>query len=617
MAGEGWRFYTEPMHATTLLHGASPFGPIFGKELRTTARRKRTYVLRVIYLTALLLVLMMIYANTDRRYGAGIAAHNQQMSMLGAEFFSGFALFSVYAMGIIGPVLTCTAVGSERLQKTLPVLLMTPITAWQIVAGKLFSRLLVAITLLGLSLPVLALVRLLGGVELTDMLGIVCVAAAAALGSAALGLFFSTLINRAYSVILLSYAVMFGIYFVAPVLTMMLLFSGPSRGPASGRVVFEALAILNPFFFCSYVSLAGPVMRGGSFAVPWFGCIGAQLALTALLLLWSAAILRRMSRREGAQAAPAPAALVDSPAGARDVSDNPILWRELRRPLMARRWQRWTGVAVCLGALGLFYLALAENNEINQYDVHYPMAIIFNLFIWLMAAVLSATTVASEKESDTWTLLLVTPVSGSTVVWGKALGVLRRMLFPALLVLGHFLIFTMAGVLSLPVLLLVVWVIFSFNLIWIATGIFLSLRLRKVTSAVVYNLLIAIVLYGGVAAVLGIIGGLTNAPKVGTLVGWYLPYYYLIEGLSGLQSLSSPGYTWRTITLPGYSGISSIDTFGIIVFIVGMLHILIAIGLLQYTAMKFDGFVGRAKQLKRPLGGTGAFEPGLMGAAAS
>ena len=48
---------------------------------------------------------------------------------------------------------------------------LTPISAWQIVAGKLFSRLLIALTLLGLSLPILAIVRLLGGVEIEHARG--------------------------------------------------------------------------------------------------------------------------------------------------------------------------------------------------------------------------------------------------------------------------------------------------------------------------------------------------------------------------------------------------------------------------------------------------------------
>src|SRR5438477_10025164 len=107
-------------------------------------------------------------------------------------------MFSVIAMGLIGAVLTSTAINSERTHKTLHVLLMTPLTAWQIVSGKLFSRLLTALTLIGLSLPVLALVRLLGGVELAQMFGIICICIVTAMSAAALGLLLSILLQRAY-----------------------------------------------------------------------------------------------------------------------------------------------------------------------------------------------------------------------------------------------------------------------------------------------------------------------------------------------------------------------------------------------------------------------------------
>ena len=147
------------------LRGLSPFGPIFGKELRTTARRKRTYVLRFLYLGALFLLLLFFWSvSQPMRYYYGtetsVAARAARNAELGSQFFAVFSFFTLAAMGLVGPILTATAVNSERLHKTLPVLLMTPITAWQIVSGKLFSRLLVALTLIGLSLPVLAVVRL-------------------------------------------------------------------------------------------------------------------------------------------------------------------------------------------------------------------------------------------------------------------------------------------------------------------------------------------------------------------------------------------------------------------------------------------------------------------------
>src|ERR1041385_497189 len=108
----------------------SPFGPIFGKELRSSSRRKRTYFLRVAYLGGLLLFLLLAYSIT-REFGrvGGMAARNQRQEMLGWTFFMFFSMFSVIAMGLIGPVLTSTSISSERLHKTLHVLLMTPITA--------------------------------------------------------------------------------------------------------------------------------------------------------------------------------------------------------------------------------------------------------------------------------------------------------------------------------------------------------------------------------------------------------------------------------------------------------------------------------------------------------
>src|SRR3954447_12433105 len=137
------------------------------------------------------------------------------------------------AMTAFPPVLTAQAIGSERLAKTLPVLLMTPINAWQVVGGKLFSRVLAALTLIGLSLPVLALVRLLGGVELAQMYIVLAMAVVVLLATAAIGLFYSLLLNRAAVVILLSYATIGILYILLPTLlvTFLHLDRGGPRGP--------------------------------------------------------------------------------------------------------------------------------------------------------------------------------------------------------------------------------------------------------------------------------------------------------------------------------------------------------------------------------------------------
>src|SRR3954447_5150428 len=107
---------------TARIRALSPFGPIFGKELRVTARRKRSYALRVFYLAALLLVLAMVWAQTREIYGpANAAARAQAQEQMGREFFGSFVVFTTLAMLAIGPVLTATAISSERLGRTLNV----------------------------------------------------------------------------------------------------------------------------------------------------------------------------------------------------------------------------------------------------------------------------------------------------------------------------------------------------------------------------------------------------------------------------------------------------------------------------------------------------------------
>jgi len=440
----------------------NPFGPIFGKELRVTSRRKRSYALRVAYLGLLLLSLLMVYASEGRRYYGGIAQQAQHQAELGAEFFTVFSMFCIFAMGLIAPVLTSTSIGSEKLAKTLPVLMMTPISTWQIVTGKLLSRLLAALTLMGLSLPVLALVRLLGGVELEQMIAVLCLCTSFALSSAAIGLLYSTYINRAYAVILLAYATQLFLYMFVPMIVALCMEHTPQSSATVLNIMLGSHPVMSAF------AVANPsAWYRMAVTIHWEICSIIQVAFAAFLLTLSGLALRRVARREGERpagvapevydpvpvpplaasrsadypireaasgpkkpppilAAPVvpyrtPSAVRTKPTQpAREVSDNPILWREIRRPLLARRWLRVTATVACLLLLLITYAALGESSEFNSsyHSEQIGFAIVFSGLFWLLTAVLSATAIASEKDSVTWTLLIASPICGSAVVWG-------------------------------------------------------------------------------------------------------------------------------------------------------------------------------------------------------
>ncbi len=609
------------------LRGLSPFGPIFGKELRVAARRRRNYLLRVLYLVGLLLFLFLAYEITASEHnGGGLAQRTQAQEQLGWCFFMFFSMFCVIAMALIGPVVTSTAINQERQAKTFHVLLMTPMTAWQIVSGKLFSRLLTPLTLIGLSMPVLALVRLLGGVELNQMFGVVALCIVTAMMSAGIGLFCSILLRRAYAVILLSYFIMGIVYVFIPMMTMALLApSGIGKIP-----IFWYLGSYNPFW-------ATGMLASGQFArmmpVNWYWCVIGHLIATALLLFLSSLLVRRLARREGEVGTTTGAGVVvalppasiepliptdpDAPPLAssriikrlertrkknRTVSDHPILWRELRRPLLARNWQKGAGMIIAVILFAISYFAGYANDALQHRDTHIAFAFVFHTLLIVLTAVLSATAIAQEKEGDTWTVLLASPLSGAAIVWGKAAGVASRLFWPLLLFSAHFLVFALAGVIPWKVALITIWVMLSFNTVWLASGIFLSLHFRKVTVAVIVNLALPLAAYGAAALVMQVIDAwLEMSGTFVSQIQWWLPWYYLLEAIDKIRTYG----TGADLALPGttyYAGGServTPATFILVTFIVGLVHVAIASAILIITAARLNAAVGRAPQVER------------------
>ena len=593
------------------LSGISPFGPIFGKELRITSRRKRNHLLRIAYLAALMLFLMMAYSTTAFREDYGVAWRIQQQAQLGQMFFLTFSMFCVITMGLIAPVLTSTSISSERLGKTLPVLLMTPITSWQIISGKLFSRLLIALLLIGLSLPVLAVVRLLGGVEVEQMLAVVCLCALFALSSAALGLFYSTLLNRAYSVILLSYATMLLIYLFAPFFTALL--SVPNNGPNTRQVV--ARAVFNPVM---NVALLATPDRPMMLAVGWIPCAVVQILLTISLLGASAMVLRRYARRAGQSRPgvgngmsrttgnppptthnhPPTTDHLTLPGPVRAVRDNPVLWREMRQPQVSGRRAVWGFIAMAM-LLGLSYFSFARINVLHEKGIPIGYAWVFHSLYWLLVAVMSATAIAQEKESDTWTVLLVTPLTARAIVLGKLMGLARRTMWPTLFIVAHFAIFWICGFVSWVSCAVALWVLLTFNSVWAASGIYLSLRMKKVTTVVIANLIVPIVLFAGVPVALLVLGQLlARTERWAELTCWYLPYFYTGEAL---DKLSPRFHGAERMWLPdGYYNVG-VTQFLAVTFWTGMAHLALAGAITWRTIHRFDRRVGRAPQLRIAL----------------
>src|SRR3954466_15670261 len=138
-------------------------GPVFTFELLTTARRGRFYLLRSAYALILLLILWVIYSGWLAENGVELTA--KQVGWFALSAFCGVAVGQMVLVLTLTPALVSGVIADEKQRKTLHYLLASRLSGPEIVIGKLLARMLHALVLLAVSLPVFSLLVLLGGVD--------------------------------------------------------------------------------------------------------------------------------------------------------------------------------------------------------------------------------------------------------------------------------------------------------------------------------------------------------------------------------------------------------------------------------------------------------------------
>ena len=107
-------------------------GPIFDKELRTSSRRTRNYLLRFGYLAALTAFLALVWASgtEDFRRGGSLAVQIANLSMVGMIIITAIVGFQFLATQFLAVILMSTAISDEIYHSTLGVLMTTPINSF-------------------------------------------------------------------------------------------------------------------------------------------------------------------------------------------------------------------------------------------------------------------------------------------------------------------------------------------------------------------------------------------------------------------------------------------------------------------------------------------------------
>ena len=490
-------------------------GPIFDKELRVSSRRRRNYVLRFAYLALLTIFLVLFWLQEVPYRGASGALLSSRMARAGQTIIMFIVWFQFCATQIVAVIMLSNSISDEIYHRTLGLLMTTPINSFQIVMGKLFSKLLQLILLLAISLPLLAVVRVFGGVPWDYVISSLCITLTAAIFVGALSLFFSIFSRRAYVVIIMTFFTLGMLFAVLPLFTALFL-----RHVVSDREFSSVLSYLNPYFLLGLntEAMMSPRMGGWITTFSWPLHCAAMLAGSVLMLSVSVIMVRKVAirqatgqlgtssrRRSNRKAASA------SAGRPRRVKGPPVLWKELRSPVLGRR--KIITFAVIIGCLILLFITYGfceRANILDEEGIHILYVFIFMCLGMLFTIVLPATCITSEKESRSWPLLLATTLSDWKIISGKFIGILRRCLPIWFVLFGHIIVFTLAQMIHpiaiIQMAILVAWIVVFLS----GTGLYFSSRFRRTTTAVIMNFALAAVIWAIVPLLLVLIAQMTH-----------------------------------------------------------------------------------------------------------
>jgi ABC-type Na+ efflux pump permease subunit len=433
------------MRDTTLF-----LGPVCHFELVRIARRGRLFTLRFLFG---LLLLGIITANYLGHFGASQSLFGtgtqRQMAGFGQVLFGSIIAALAILVLALTPALAADAIASERQRKTLEYLLASRLASHEIVLGKLAARLINVAVYPALILPVVSLLTLIGGVSPAVLILAYVTVTASAYFLTALALLASVLSRRTRDAVGSAYLLTAAWLFMPALLELWLSLLPPSW--LELRHIAEVVASwvwpANP------LELAGTAARSGGSAdllardTLWLtGSLAFHGTLISAIAIWQ---LRPAFRRhEGRAGQPSRIARhVRRWWPVRPCGDDPVFWKEaFFTPATGGLGSRIVRiimysvlglmvVGILIASWGAFQELLTYGygaGSTQQYEHRMMLNIALRyggalaILIWLLSlAGQAAAGITAEREQDTWTSLLATPLEGREILRGKMLGPLR------------------------------------------------------------------------------------------------------------------------------------------------------------------------------------------------
>ncbi len=499
-------------------------GPIFNKELRVSSRRRRYYVLRFAYIAVLTLFLALIWLEEVSYRGSSLYRISR-MSQAGQTIVFCIVWFQFYVTQLVALTIMSTSISDEIYKKTLGLLMSTPINSFQIVMGKLFSKLLQLVLLMAISLPMLAIVRVMGGVPWNFIISSLCITLTTVIFVGSVSLFYSIFTRRAYVVMIRAGLTIIFIFGLFPLIIYGLW--DVTDSTISEKTLFTIIFTPNPYCVMLFntITTIQPGTGPAGTTYYWPLHCGIILAFSAVILSLSMLLVRKVAlaqatgqlelftrkRRFRKKAANVKAEQGKSDTNIGRVKGPAVLWKELRVPLLGKR-KIASIIFLVLGLLILLfsYWLFGRENMLDEEETHIFYAEIFISLGILLTIILPSTSITSEKESRAWPLLLATTLNDWQILSGKFFGALRRCLPVWCVLFGHIVFFTISGYIH-PLAIFQMGILVCWIMVFLAcSGIYFSSHFKHTTTAVIMNFILAVTIWAVTPILIAVISGITH-----------------------------------------------------------------------------------------------------------
>ena len=422
--------------------------PLLKRELIENSHKKRTYVIRILVALIFMLVMLVFYSEQIARHKNNVL----QVMGQGRDLAMVLLVCNLVAIYVLLPAMACSAISAEREKQTLSLILISRITPGGLIAEKFLSRLVPMMALMLITLPMLSIAYMLGGMKLQAVFAALLGLFTAAIQVNSAAIMCSALFRTALEAFWATYLIFAVMGLGPPLLFEMGLLPRVAWFPMVGSDVLAVPFVL--FLAASVESVGGMV---GIWEV-FLSCLPPLVVGAAMLVVSRVAIshgqqdapfsfqmIAKFARRSSSfafQIFAFPFRLflslitgtqletVTSPDDARTPRpfpvDRPVAWRERQISALSG----WRLHALMLGALivcewGWFFLENGRHGD----EISVIFDIGFFIISLLMVVGVTCRTFSSERERQTLDLLLTTPLTNNELLKEKLSAANRTIMF--------------------------------------------------------------------------------------------------------------------------------------------------------------------------------------------